>query len=174
MAFTRENSLPEGGTSPDADAVPLLRMNRISKRYGGVRALEEARLECAAARIHAVLGENGAGKSTLIKVMAGVVKPDSGVMELESRPVVFRNPAAAMKAGIACIFQELSLIPDLTVADNIHARRFPACCWPATRPTPIRPWATPISSRRSQPWCSVEPASSVGAAPFSARLPALS
>ena len=119
MAFTRENSLPEGGTSADADAVPLLRMNGISKRYGGVRALEEARLECAAARIHAVLGENGAGKSTLIKVMAGVVKPDSGIMELENRPVVFRNPAAAMKAGIACIFQELSLIPDLTVADNI-------------------------------------------------------
>jgi ribose transport system ATP-binding protein len=119
MAFRQENSLPEGGTSTDADAVPLLRMNGISKRYGGVRALEEARLECAAARIHAVLGENGAGKSTLIKVMAGVVRPDSGIMELENRPVVFRNPAAAMKAGIACIFQELSLIPDLTVADNI-------------------------------------------------------
>lgn len=119
MAFRQENSLPEGGTSADANEVPLLRMNGISKRYGGVRALEDARLECAAARIHAVLGENGAGKSTLIKVMAGVVRPDAGIMELENRPVVFRNPAAAMKAGIGCIFQELSLIPDLTVADNI-------------------------------------------------------
>jgi ribose transport system ATP-binding protein len=103
----------------NAAAVPLFRMEGISKRYGGVRALEEARLECASGRIHAVLGENGAGKSTLIKVMAGVVRPDAGIMELDGRPVTFRNPAAAMDAGIACIFQELSLIPDLSVADNI-------------------------------------------------------
>lgn len=103
----------------DAAAVPLFRMDGISKRYGGVRALEEARLKCAPGRIHAVLGENGAGKSTLIKVMAGVVKPDAGIMELDGRPVTFRNPAAAMDAGIASIFQELSLIPDLSVADNI-------------------------------------------------------
>ena len=103
----------------DAAAGLLFRMNGISKRYGGVRALEEARLECASGRIHAVLGENGAGKSTLIKVMAGVVKPDSGIMELDGRPVAFRKPAAAMEAGIACIFQELSLVPDLSVADNI-------------------------------------------------------
>jgi ribose transport system ATP-binding protein len=100
-------------------ALQVFRMDGISKRYGGVRALEEARLECASGRIHAILGENGAGKSTLIKVMAGVVKPDSGVMELEGRPVTFRNPAAATEAGIACIFQELSLIPDLSVADNV-------------------------------------------------------
>ena len=103
----------------NAAAVPLFRMDGISKRYGGVRALEEARLECASGQIHAVLGENGAGKSTLIKVMAGVVRPDAGIMELDGRPVTFRNPAAAMDAGIACIFQELSLIPDLSVADNI-------------------------------------------------------
>ena len=70
-------------------------------------------------RVHAVLGENGAGKSTLIKVMAGVVAPDKGRMMLEGREVVFPDPAAAMAAGVACIFQELSLIPDLTVADNI-------------------------------------------------------
>ena len=119
MTFKRENTIPEDGSATDAAGAPLLRMTGISKRYGGVRALEEARLECAAGRIHALLGENGAGKSTLIKVMAGVVKPDSGVMELEDRPVIFRDPAAAMRAGISCIFQELSLIPDLTVADNI-------------------------------------------------------
>jgi ribose transport system ATP-binding protein len=94
-------------------------MEGISKRYGGVRALEDARLVCHRNRIHAVLGENGAGKSTLIKVMAGVVQPDAGLMELEERPVTFRKPAAATAAGIACIFQELSLIADLSVADNI-------------------------------------------------------
>jgi ribose transport system ATP-binding protein len=98
---------------------PLFRMEGVSKRYGGVRALEEAELTVHAARVHAVLGENGAGKSTLIKVMAGVVAPDKGRMTLEGREVVFPDPAAALEAGVACIFQELSLIPDLSVADNI-------------------------------------------------------
>jgi ribose transport system ATP-binding protein len=100
-------------------------MEGVSKRYGGVRALENARLECARGRIHAVLGENGAGKSTLIKVMAGVVQPDSGTIELEGKAVVFRKPAAASEAGIACIFQDLSLISDLSVADNISITRPP-------------------------------------------------
>src|SRR5436190_8285563 len=69
--------------------------------------------------MHAILGENGAGKSTLIKIMAGVVTPDAGRMLLDEAPVAFASPAAANAAGIACIFQELSLIPDLSVADNI-------------------------------------------------------
>jgi ribose transport system ATP-binding protein len=99
--------------------VTLFEMQGISKRYGGVRALHDARLAVQAGRIHAVLGENGAGKSTLIKIMAGVVAPDEGQMLLEGRPVRFASPAAANAAGIACIFQELSLIPDLSVADNI-------------------------------------------------------
>ena len=98
---------------------PLFRMEGVSKRYGGVRALEEAELTVHAGRVHAVLGENGAGKSTLIKVMAGVVAPDKGRMTLEGREVVFPDPASALEAGVACIFQELSLIPDLPVADNI-------------------------------------------------------
>jgi ribose transport system ATP-binding protein len=101
------------------DAAPVFRMSGVSKRYGGVHALEDARIEIRPGCIHAVLGENGAGKSTLIKIMAGVVQPDSGTMELEGRPVTFRNPVAATEAGIACIFQELSLLPHLTVADNI-------------------------------------------------------
>src|SRR6476659_7459775 len=91
----------------------------VSKRYGGVRALQRADLTIEAGRIHAVLGENGAGKSTLIKIIAGVVAPDEGRMLLDGRPVAFASPAAAHAAGIACIFQELSLIPDLPVADNI-------------------------------------------------------
>lgn len=100
-------------------------MQGISKRYGGVRALQDAGLMVEAGRIHAVLGENGAGKSTLIKVMAGVVAPDEGRMLLEGRPVTFASPAAANAAGIVCIFQELSLIPDLSVADNISISRPP-------------------------------------------------
>jgi len=100
-------------------AIPLFRMEGVSKRYGGVRALEEAELTVHGGRVHAILGENGAGKSTLIKVMAGVVAPDKGRMTLEGREVSFPDPAAANQAGIVCIFQELSLIPDLSVADNI-------------------------------------------------------
>jgi ribose transport system ATP-binding protein len=103
----------------DGVAVPLLRMEGIAKRYGGVRALENAELTVLAGRIHAILGENGAGKSTLIKVLAGVVAPDEGRMVLDGREVTFDSPAAANRAGIVCIFQELSLIPDLSVADNI-------------------------------------------------------
>jgi ribose transport system ATP-binding protein len=103
----------------DTAVQPLFRMQGISKRYGGVVALEDARLQCRRGRIHAVLGENGAGKSTLIKIMAGVVQPDAGTMEIDGAPASFRNPAESTSAGIACIFQELSLLPDLTVADNI-------------------------------------------------------
>ncbi len=98
---------------------PLLRMEGVSKRYGGVRALEKASLEIWPGRIHCILGENGAGKSTLIKLIAGVVAPDEGHILLDGKAVSFASPAAANEAGIVCIFQELSLIPDLSVADNI-------------------------------------------------------
>ena len=105
--------------------VPLFRMEGISKRYGGVRALQQADLDVRAGRVHAILGENGAGKSTLIKIMSGVVAPDEGRMLLEGREVSFPDPAVAVAAGIVCIFQELSLIPDLSVADNIVASNPP-------------------------------------------------
>jgi ribose transport system ATP-binding protein len=91
----------------------------ISKRYGGVVALKGADIAVRAGTIHAVLGENGAGKSTLIKIMAGVVAPDEGRMLLDGKEVSFASPAAANAAGVVCVFQELSLIPDLSVADNI-------------------------------------------------------
>src|SRR3569623_3697437 len=100
-------------------SAPLFRMEGVSKRYGGVKALTDADLIVEAGHIHAVLGENGAGKSTLMKIMAGVVAPDEGRLLLDGKPVSFASPAEANAAGIACIFQELSLIPDLPVADNI-------------------------------------------------------
>jgi ribose transport system ATP-binding protein len=101
------------------DAVPLFRMEGISKRYGGVAALEKASLTIEAGRIHAILGENGAGKSTLIKILSGVVQPDEGLLRFEGRDIRFSSPAAAKQNGIVCIFQELSLVPDLSVADNL-------------------------------------------------------
>lgn len=100
-------------------AEPIFEMRGIAKSYGGVRALEDASLSVAPGRIHAVLGENGAGKSTLIKIMSGVVQADAGTMMLDGQQVTFATPKAANAAGIVCIFQELSLVPDLSVADNI-------------------------------------------------------
>jgi ribose transport system ATP-binding protein len=94
-------------------------LSGISKRYGGVRALDNVDFSCGRGKIHAVLGENGAGKSTLIKIVAGVVAPDAGELRLDGALRQFANPAAAVAAGIVCIFQELSLLPDLSVADNI-------------------------------------------------------
>ncbi len=97
----------------------MLKLERVSKRYGGVHALQDADLAADAGSIHAVLGENGAGKSTLIKILAGVVKPDQGRIILDGQEQQFASPVAANRAGIVCVFQELSLIPQLSVADNI-------------------------------------------------------
>jgi ribose transport system ATP-binding protein len=103
----------------------FFRMEGVSKRYGGVDALRDADLSVEVGRIHAILGENGAGKSTLIKVMAGVVQPDEGRMVLDGQAISLPSPAAASRSGIACVFQELSLLPDLSVADNIAIRNPP-------------------------------------------------
>jgi ribose transport system ATP-binding protein len=103
----------------DASNRDFLVLSQISKRYGGVRALENVDFSCGRGKIHAVLGENGAGKSTLIKIVAGVVQPDTGVISLDGAPRRFASPSAATAAGVVCIFQELSLMPDLSVADNI-------------------------------------------------------
>ena len=99
--------------------VPLLELRHVVKRYGAVTALADGNLRCDRGSIHAVLGENGAGKSTLIKVIAGVVQPDEGELLLDGAPVRFHDPLDAQARGIVCVFQELSLIPDLSVADNI-------------------------------------------------------
>jgi ribose transport system ATP-binding protein len=106
---------------PDEVPTPpaFLTLSGISKRYAGVRALEGVDFACERGKIHAVLGENGAGKSTLIKIIAGVVQPDTGTMSLAGNTVSFATPSAANAAGVVCIFQELSLMPDLSVADNI-------------------------------------------------------
>jgi ribose transport system ATP-binding protein len=98
---------------------PFLRLQGITKRYGGVTALANVDFACSLGTIHAVVGENGAGKSSLMKIIAGVVRPDEGQLYLEDHPVQFASPAEAARMGIACIFQELSLLPDLSVSDNI-------------------------------------------------------
>jgi ribose transport system ATP-binding protein len=94
-------------------------LSGVSKFFSGARALEGVDFSCTRGSIHAILGENGAGKSTLIKIMAGVVQPDSGTLAVEGQAQKFSRPSEAARSGIVCVFQELSLLPDLTVADNI-------------------------------------------------------
>ncbi|WP_422736394.1 sugar ABC transporter ATP-binding protein [Micromonospora sp. WMMD729] len=96
----------------------VLRLTDVVKTFPGVRALDGVQLEVRAGEVHCLLGQNGAGKSTLIKVLAGVHQPDSGLVEWRGEPVTFANPQAAMKAGIATIYQELDLVEDLSVAEN--------------------------------------------------------
>jgi ribose transport system ATP-binding protein len=97
----------------------FLRLHAITKRYGGVTALANVDFACSLGTIHAVVGENGAGKSSLMKLIAGVTRPDEGEIYVEDKPIKFASPAEAAALGIVCIFQELSLLPDLSVADNI-------------------------------------------------------
>jgi ribose transport system ATP-binding protein len=107
---------------------PLIRLAAVSKSYGGVPALTEADLTCDAGLVHAILGENGAGKSTLMKLLAGVIQPNAGTIELDGRPTAFASPRDAARRGIVCMFQELSLMPHLSVGDNM-ALATPATGW---------------------------------------------
>jgi ribose transport system ATP-binding protein len=97
----------------------LLRLDGIVKTFPGVRALDGVALEVRAGEVHCLLGQNGAGKSTLIKVLSGAHVPDAGRIEWRGEAVTFTNPQAAMRAGIATIYQELDLVPDLSVAENM-------------------------------------------------------
>ena len=101
----------------------LLEASGISKRYGGIVALNRVQFAARAGEVHAVLGENGAGKSTLIQILSGAVTADEGVITLRGTAFHPANPREAERAGIVSVFQELSLIPDLTVAENIWFRR---------------------------------------------------
>ncbi len=98
---------------------PLLSMRDVVKRYGAVTALAGIDLEVRAGEVHALVGENGAGKSTLMKVLSGAVKPDGGVMRLGGAPYAPRGPDDALRRGVAMVYQELNLAPDLTVAQNL-------------------------------------------------------
>ncbi len=97
----------------------LLKATDLSKSYAGVTALKSVSFELERGEVRALIGENGAGKSTLIKILTGAVQPDSGVVELEGRPVIDNNPHLSRALGIVAIYQQPSLFPDLTVAENI-------------------------------------------------------
>ena len=104
----------------------LLTMTGIVKEFPGVRALDGVDLDVRAGEVHCLLGQNGAGKSTLIRVLTGAHQPDAGTIHLNGEPVQLNSPTAAIQRGIAAIYQELDLVPDLTVAENIFLGHEPA------------------------------------------------
>ncbi|GFE51446.1 ribose import ATP-binding protein RbsA [Roseobacter cerasinus] len=98
---------------------PLLEMKNISKHFGATKALDGVDFACRAGEVHAVLGENGAGKSTLMKLIAGVLQPTHGQLRVDGQDVALNTPQDALRHGLVCMFQELSLVPDLTVRENL-------------------------------------------------------
>ncbi len=108
---------------PAAQTDTLLQMRSISKRFPGVQALDRVSVEVKRGEVHGLVGENGAGKSTLLKILSGVHRPDTGSVEFDGQPYRPGNPLEAQRRGIAIIYQELSLIPDVSFAENIFAGR---------------------------------------------------
>ncbi len=106
-------------------AAPLLVLSQASKNFGAVQALVDGSVTLYPGEAHALLGENGAGKSTLVKILAGVHRPDGGELLVGGEAVSFSGPAASRAAGISIIYQEPTLFPDLTVAENIFMGRQP-------------------------------------------------
>src|SRR3982074_878681 len=101
---------------------PLLQLTNITKSFGAVRALRGVSFALQPGEVHALLGENGAGKSTLIKVITGAHAAEDGEIQIGGQPIAHLTPARARVLGIACIYQQPALFPDLTVAENIALR----------------------------------------------------
>ncbi|MCX7707976.1 MAG: ATP-binding cassette domain-containing protein, partial [Anaerolineae bacterium] len=111
---------------------PIVEMKHISKRFDATQALDDVSLTLYPGEVHAVIGENGAGKSTLIKILTGIHRPDTGEILLDGKPVHIRNSQEAQALGIAAIYQEPMVFPDLNVAENIfisHRDRGPIVRW---------------------------------------------
>jgi len=107
------------------EQAPLLAADAVSKSFGGAVALRAVSLALFAGEAHGLLGENGAGKSTLVRILAGVIRPDRGRLLLDGKPVTFRSPAEAQAARVAVIYQEPTLFPDLSIAENVLIGRAP-------------------------------------------------
>src|ERR1700692_2629855 len=106
-------------TMPDHISVPALELRALTKRFPGVLALDEASLTVQRGEIHAVIGQNGAGKSTMINVLSGMLKPDAGEIMIAGKPAEIESTRRAISLGVATVYQELSLLPNLTIAENI-------------------------------------------------------
>ncbi|MET8968871.1 sugar ABC transporter ATP-binding protein [Streptomyces hydrogenans] len=143
-----------------ASRPPLLTMNRITKSFPGVRALDGVDLEVHAGEVHCLLGQNGAGKSTLIKVLAGAHRPDDGEITWAGEPVSLSSPIAAMRLGIATIYQELDLVGGLSVAENVFLGNEPTSAGFVVRGARARAAAGRLLERLGHP--EIDPARLVG------------
>ncbi len=123
-APTVEASAPEGPGSVASQA--LLKTVGLTKTFGGVRCVDSADVSFHAGQIHGIVGQNGAGKTTLAKMLCGALSPDSGHVEAEGVPTTFGSPRAALDAGVTMVSQELSLVPELTVAENLLLGQLPS------------------------------------------------
>ena len=103
---------------------PVLELRQLTKSFGGARALRGVSFDLYAGEVHALLGENGAGKSTLIKIVTGAHQPDGGSIRVAGQQVTSLDPATAHRLGVACIYQQPALFPDLTISENIALRLF--------------------------------------------------
>ncbi|MFD6836998.1 sugar ABC transporter ATP-binding protein [Streptomyces diastaticus] len=121
----RKETGPGGAPTAPAAGTPVLRARGIGKRFPGVVALDDVSFDLRAGEVHALVGENGAGKSTLIKVLTGVHRPDAGELSLAGEPVRLQRPFEAQQAGISTIYQEVNLVPLMSVARNIFLGREP-------------------------------------------------
>lgn len=139
---------------------PLLTMSGITKSFPGVRALDGVDLEVQAGEVHCLLGQNGAGKSTLIKVLAGAHQPDDGEIAWRGAPVALKSPIAAMRLGIATIYQELDLVEGLSVAENIFLGHEPTTARFIVRTREGRTAAAALLKRLGHP--EIDPARPVG------------
>jgi ABC-type sugar transport system ATPase subunit len=101
----------------------LVEIVNVSKRYPGVKALEDVSFDIRQGEVHALVGENGAGKTTLIKILAGIIQPDSGVVYIAGEPQSFHNPLESLRKGVAITYQDLGLFPNLSVAENQYQLR---------------------------------------------------
>ncbi|MFH8574827.1 sugar ABC transporter ATP-binding protein [Streptomyces zaomyceticus] len=120
-----EAATPATSGAPSSAAPTVLEAHGVGKRFPGVVALDDVSFSLRAGEVHALVGENGAGKSTLIKVLTGVHRPDSGELLLSGRPARFARPSEAQAAGISTIYQEVNLVPLMSVARNIFLGREP-------------------------------------------------
>src|SRR5918999_3367995 len=104
---------------------PVLELRGIRKVFPGVVALDEVDFDLRAGEVHALVGENGAGKSTLIKIVAGLYRRDQGTMRVDGEEVDFKGPADAIARRIKVVYQELDLVPGLSVAENVFLGHYP-------------------------------------------------
>ena len=109
----------------------VVELKDATKIFPGVVALDEMPMKIRPGEIHGLIGENGAGKSTLIKVLTGVHQPDGGQIFVDGKEVHFRNPQEANDAGISCVYQELNIVPLMSIVDNIFVNRWLKKQWPA-------------------------------------------